>query len=412
MKQFMNIFKFEFSSFLKNKVFVGVTLALIVIIGVVLSIPRFSALIGSKGSSGAGEVKTMLLSDSVSADPGAMAARLQNATGDRIELTGQSLDELTALVNSGEYSSAIVIESPTKYDYIVKNVGMYDETRAVIDELLLEQYRLDSMERLGISPEASDQLLSTRIESNLIRTGKDQMENFFYTYILIFALYMAILLYGQSVATSVASEKSSRTMELLITSAKTSHLMFGKVLGAGAAGLLQMSAILGCSFLFFNLNQDYWGHNVIMNSLFNMPLSIILYTILFFVLGYLLYSFLYGAVGSLASKVEDINTSVMPVTFLFIIAFFIVMFSMSSGKVDSILMIIASYVPFTSPMAMFTRIAMGDVASYEIILSVLILIVSVAVVGLLSARIYKMGVLLYGNPPRLSGLLKMLRKNR
>lgn len=412
MKQFINIFKFEFSSFLRNKVFVGVTLAMIVIIGVVLSIPRFSALIGPKGSSGAGPVNTILLSDSVSADPDVMAAKLQKATGDRIELTGQSVEEMTALVSSGAYSSAIMIESPTKYTYIVKNAGLYDATKAVVDELMLEQYRSDSMIRLGISPETSEQLLSTRIESDLIRTGKDQMENFFYTYILIFALYMAILLYGQSVATSVASEKSSRTMELLITSAKTSHLMFGKVLGAGAAGLLQMSAILGCSFLFFNLNQDYWGHNAIMNSLFNMPLSIILYTILFFVLGYLLYSFLYGAVGSLASKVEDINTSVMPITFLFIIAFFIVMFSMSSGKVDSILMIIASYVPFTSPMAMFTRIAMGDVSPYEIILSVSILIASVAAVGLLSARIYKMGVLLYGNPPKLLGLLKTLRKGR
>lgn len=406
MKQFWNIFKFEFASYLKNKMFVGVTLFLIIAVGVVLSIPRVTSLIRPKGSPQTAQVKSILLSDSVSANPNAFAAKLEAAADAQITLTDQSVAEMTALVNKGEYDSAVQVDSPTKYTYIVKNVGMYDETEDIVDRVMLDQYRADGLARLGISPDVSNKLLDVHIESDLVQTGKDQMTNFFYTYILIFALYMAILLYGQSVATSVASEKSSRAMELLITSAKTSHLMFGKVLGAGAAGLLQMSAILGFSFLFFNMNESYWGGNAIVNSLFNMPISIILYTILFFVLGYLLYSFLFGAVGSLVSKMEDISTSVMPITFLFIIAFFIVVFSMNSGNVDSALMVAASYVPFTSPMAMFTRIAMGEVAPYEVILSVAILIVSVAAVGMLSARIYKMGVLLYGKPPKLLSLLK------
>lgn len=411
MKQFWNIFKFEFASYLKNKMFVGVTLFLIIAVGVVLSIPRVTSLIRPKGSSQTAQVKSILLSDSVSANPNAFAAKLEAAADAQITLTDQSVAEMTALVNKGEYDSAVKVDSPTKYTYIVKNVGMYDETEDIVDRVMLDQYRADGLARLGISPDVSNKLLDVHIESDLVQTGKDQMTNFFYTYILIFALYMAILLYGQSVATSVASEKSSRAMELLITSAKTSHLMFGKVLGAGAAGLLQMSAILGFSFLFFNMNESYWGGNAIVNSLFNMPLSIILYTILFFVLGYLLYSFLFGAVGSLVSKMEDISTSVMPITFLFIIAFFIVVFSMNSGNVDSALMVAASYVPFTSPMAMFTRIAMGEVAPYEVILSVAILIVSVAAVGMLSARIYKMGVLLYGKPPKLLSLLKTFIRN-
>lgn len=411
MKQFFNIFKFEFTSYLKNKMFVGVTLFLIVAIGVVLSIPRVTSLIRPKKSTQTVQMKSILLSDSVSANPDAFAARLQDAAHAQITLTDQNVDEMTALVNKGEYDCAVKVETPTEYTYIVKNAGMYDETEDIVDQVMLEQYRADGLARLGISPEISNKLLDVHIDSHVIKTGKDQMTNFFYTYILIFALYMAILLYGQFVATSVASEKSSRAMELLITSAKTSHLMFGKVLGAGAAGLLQMSAILGFSFLFFNMNAGYWGANALVKSLFDIPLSIILYTILFFILGYLLYSFLYGAVGSLVSKVEDISTSAAPITFLFIIAFFIVVYSMNSGNVDSALMVAASYVPFTSPMAMFTRIAMGEVAPYEIILSVAILIVSVAAVGILSARIYKLGVLLYGKPPKLLSLLKTLRKS-
>jgi ABC-2 type transport system permease protein len=118
---------------------------------------------------------------------------------------------------------------------------------------------------------------------------------------------------------------------------------------------------------------------------------------------------LYGAVGSTASKLEDINTLVMPITMIFIIAFIIVMFSMV-GNVDNILMRVCSYVPFTSPMAMFTRIAMSTVPAYEILISILILIASVFGIGVLSAKIYRMGVLLYGTTPKISSILKSVWK--
>ncbi len=119
---------------------------------------------------------------------------------------------------------------------------------------------------------------------------------------------------------------------------------------------------------------------------------------------------MFGAVGSTASKLEDINTSVMPITLLFIIAFMVVMFSMSSGNVDSILMIVCSYIPFTSPMAMFTRIAMSTVPWYEIVASVAILIASAVGVGVLSAKIYRVGVLLYGTTPKVGSILKSVWK--
>ena len=132
--------------------------------------------------------------------------------------------------------------------------------------------------------------------------------------------------------------------------------------------------------------------------------------LLFFVLGFFIYAFMFGAVGSTASKLEDINTSVMPITMLFVIAFMVVMFSMSSGNVDNTLMVICSYVPFTSPMAMFTRIAMSTVPAYEIIISVAILIGSVLGVGVLAAKIYRVGVLLYGTTPKLGNILKSVWK--
>jgi ABC-2 type transport system permease protein len=132
--------------------------------------------------------------------------------------------------------------------------------------------------------------------------------------------------------------------------------------------------------------------------------------LIFFVLGFLIYAFLYGAIGSTASKLEDLNTTVMPVTYLFVFAFIVVMTSMSSGTLDSTLMKVCSYIPFTSPIAMFTRIAMSTVSLWEILLSMGILIASVVGVGVLSAKIYRVGVLLYGTPPKLGAIIKAIRK--
>ena len=149
---------------------------------------------------------------------------------------------------------------------------------------------------------------------------------------------------------------------------------------------------------------------MIIDSIFGIPLDLLLFMLLFFVLGFFIYAFMYGAVGSTVSKLEDINTAVMPITMLFIIAFIVVMVSMSSGNVDTPIMVICSFVPFTSPMAMFTRIAMSTVPIYQIVISVLLLIGSVVGVGVLSARIYRVGVLLYGTSPKISSVLKAVFK--
>ena len=186
--------------------------------------------------------------------------------------------------------------------------------------------------------------------------------------------------------------------------------MFGKVLASCMAGLIQLVAIFGSALLFYNLNKSYWGDNMIVDSIFNMPLSLFGYMLIFFTLGFLIYAFLYGAIGSTASKLEDINTSVMPITMLFIVGFFIVMFSFAAGTVDTVLMKVCSYIPFTSPMAMFTRIAMSTVPWYEILISIVILIGSVIGVGVISAKIYRVGVLLYGTTPKIGSIIKAVWK--
>ena len=141
------------------------------------------------------------------------------------------------------------------------------------------------------------------MQANIIETGKNQGTSFMHTYVLVMGLYMVIIIYGQLVATSVASEKSSRAMEVLITTVNPVKMMFGKVLGSGFAALCQLLAVIGSGVVFYKLNAEYWGMNNMINTIFNIPTDTIVISVIMFVLGFFVYAFLYAAIGSLASRV-------------------------------------------------------------------------------------------------------------
>ena len=414
MKQFGKILKFELKGYMRNKVFVGITIFLVVAIAVVMFIPNIIAAFESddEGDVTPTDLPTML----VYAEDENLSAIVKEYFGNafvdyNVKVAEGSVDELKNDIISGNAECAFVMNSASSYTYYVNNLSMYDMNTEVANTVLQEVYRINAMVQNGLTPEQAGEIMSVQIESGTETLGKDQMQNFFYTYIMIFALYMVILLYGQMVATNVATEKSSRAMEVLVTSAKPTSMMFGKVLASCIAGFSQLVLVFGTAILLYNVNKEALS-NPLIASIFDIPIELFIYLIVFFVLGFLIYAFMFGAIGSTASKLEDINTSVMPITFLFIIAFMVVVFSMSSGTIDNTAMIVCSYIPFTSPMAMFTRICMSTVAWYEIAASIAILVGSTIGIGILSAKIYRVGVLLYGTPPKFTTIMKTVFKKQ
>ncbi len=412
MKQFGKILKFELLYYLKNKAFVGITVFLVLLIAAIMCLPRIVSLFENSESAKPAEdlpvmivkVDEPLLTDTIHET---FAAAF---TEYNVQITEDDVVAIKEKITSGEAECAFVMTGPTSYTYYVNNLSMYDSNEAIANEVLQKVYQVSAMLSNNMTLEQIGQIMDIQITGQVEMLGKNQMENFFYTYIMIFALYMVILLYGQMVAMNVATEKSSRAMEVLITSAKPTSMMFGKVLASCIAGLVQLIAIFGSALLFYNLNGAYWHGNEIIDSIFNIPPELFGYMLVFFLLGFLIYAFLFGAIASTVSKLEDINTAVQPITYLFIIGFMVVVFSMSSGDVDNLAMLICSYVPFTSPMAMFTRIAMSTVPWYEVAGSVAILIGSTVGIGILSAKIYRVGVLLYGTPPKLGAIIKAVWK--
>ena len=412
MRQFGKILSFELKNYLKNKAFVGVTVFLVVAIVLVMFIPRIFTVCQPDDSDIGTEGLPVLL---VKADDPARANVVYETfkavfTDYDVHLTDEDTAAIKEAVTVGDVECGFVMTGPTAYTYYVNNLSLYDSNEAIAAEALRQIYQMNAMVDSGMTPEQVEEVMNIRIDSQVETLGKDQMQNFFYTYIMIFALYMVILLYGQMVAMNVATEKSSRAMEVLITSAKPTSMMFGKVLASCLAGLTQLVAIFGSALLFYNINKEYWGDNGIVDSIFNIPPELFAYMLTFFLLGFLIYAFLYGAIASTVSKLEDINTAVQPVTYLFLVGFMVVIFSMTSSSVDNVLMQICSYIPFTSPMAMFTRVAMSTVPWYEVVISIGILLGSTVGIGFLAAKIYRVGVLLYGTAPKLGAIIKAVWK--
>ncbi|KHF38154.1 ABC transporter permease [Halalkalibacter okhensis] len=214
-------------------------------------------------------------------------------------------------------------------------------------------------------------------------------------YILLFFIYFSVIMYANMIATEVATEKSSRVMEILISSVSPVKQMFAKIIGIGFVGLTQLTILLAVGYLSIMRNQDdLVGGFFDVFGFGELSAAIIIYAIVFFLLGYFLYATLAALLGSLVSRIEDVQQMILPMTFLVMIGFFIAMFGL--GMPESTFVTIASYIPFFTPMVMFLRVGMLNIPPFEPILGIVILLVSIVILAAFGARIYRGGVLMYG----------------
>jgi len=275
-----------------------------------------------------------------------------------------------------------------------------DETLSILesnlqmikDSILIEKSGIDEgtlaemNQPVKIEKHALDESAKTDEELDLARV---------IVYIMIFILYMAILIYGQMIATDIATEKSSRVMEILISSASPVTHMFAKIIGIALLGITQAGIVIVGGLLFLLPKLDGINLDIMQDlGLGSVSPTLFLYGILFFLLGYLLYATIAAMFGSLVSRVEDLQQLLMPMIILIVVAFFIAMFGLNAP--ESKLITVSSFIPFFSPMIMFLRIGMLNVPLWEVALSISVLIGTIIILGLIGARIYRGGVLMYG----------------
>ncbi len=415
MKQFFAVFKFEFGKYVKGKAFIVLTVIGVLLIAGFLTYPTIANSVTAQGEEQHTEKQDLIGVINHSAyDTQYTLGLFQSALSEYNYkvLDKTTNDEAASLVENGDYKYIIVLRDESNYTLIATSIGIYDSISQTIDSLMQKQYKAFLLEKQGLDFETSSEIMNAAVNQTIVETGKNQVNSFFYTYVIVFLLYMSIMIYGQSIVTNVASEKSSRAMETLVTTVPPTRMMFGKVMGIGSVSLLQMILLLGSGILFYKINISAWGDNEIVKSLFDIPIDMIVISVIIFILGFFLYAFIYAVIGSFAKRLEDVNSSVMPLTLISIVAFMIVMFSMTSGNMDSTLIKICTYIPFTSPLALPARFAMSAMQPSELIISILVLLLSTIAIGYLASGVYRLGVLLYGKRPGIKEIYKQLKSGR
>jgi ABC-2 type transport system permease protein len=219
--------------------------------------------------------------------------------------------------------------------------------------------------------------------------------------VFIILMFITILIYGMWVATGVATEKSSRVMELMISAASPRQLLFGKVVGIGGAGLTQYTAIAIPAVLVLAF-QDQIARSVLGASGAGLPIGGLTIGLLvaygaFFLMGFTLFALIYAAVGSFVSRPDDLQTLSLPLSLVAMGGYVSALVVLLGG--GGFVGRIASFVPPFSPFAMLARLMVSNVQPWEVAVSVGILLVTIAVVALATVRIYATGVLLYGQRP-------------
>ena len=414
MKQFFTIFKHELSQYFKNKIFVITTLILILAVSGFLFAPRIGEIINkSKNAESSEEKKSEVLVKSDNANlEKLLPAIAASFPQQNVKITNDSVDEIKKQIKEQSVEFAFVLSSDLKsYTYLANVSALQDPNLNTMDSLLKTLYSHAYLKKHGLNDTQIAEVQNPNITHTIESISEDGTKNFWYAYVMVFVLYMVIMMFGQKVAMSVVTEKTSRAMEVLITSASPVALMFGKILASSVAGIFQITAIFGSAFISYNINKSYFETNAVINTLFNFPASLVGYLLIFFLLGFLIYSFLFGAMASTVSKIEDLSSVVMLIQIIFVAGFVVSTNAMTSGDVNSELMKGLSLFPLTSPMAMFTRIAMSEVPGLEILLSVAFLILATIFIGYIAAKIYRVGVLMYGTRPTLGKIIKAIREN-
>lgn len=228
-------------------------------------------------------------------------------------------------------------------------------------------------------------------------------------------IFITLVIYGMWVATGVAAEKSSRVMELMISAASPVQLLVGKVVGLGAAGLTQYAAII-LPALAVLLIQDRLARLVLGpgsaadTPLVGLSVPLLLAFLLFFILGFAFYALIYAAVGSLASRPEDLQVVAFPLSLLSMGGYLLAIAAL--GGASGGIVALASYLPMWSPFVMLARVILGRVAPWELGLAVVLLAAAIVGAAWLAVRVYSAGVLLYGQRPGMRAFLAAARQPR
>ncbi len=338
----------------------------------------------------------------------------------RVPSGSGTIDSLMAAVDMKAIDGFLIVTDAAvdsgKVMYRASNVSSF-VTIGTLERVIGEMVNATRLEREGVNPAlVAKSRIRVDLDSKKISggkaTGESAAQSFSLAYFMGIILYMAILIYGINVMSSVLEEKTTKIVEVLISSLRPFQLLLGKVIGVGAVSIFQF-LIWGVSTrLLISQRRHLLGERGLgeASQVFQLPhvtAGTAAVFIAYFLGGFLLYSSMFAAVGAMSSNEQEARQAQQPVTML-LVASFISMFAMLNDP-GSTLSVTLSLIPFSSPIAMPVRWAAGNLPIDEVALSLAILVVSILGVTWVAARIYRVGILMTGKRPSLKELVRWVR---
>ncbi|MCB2300692.1 ABC transporter permease [Clostridium tagluense] len=323
-----------------------------------------------------------------------------------------SVDMLKSKVKDGDNNTLIILDEkngvPT-FDYLVKQAGDGPDSTGV-SRIIKSTFVTNLLKDAKVSDDVS-KMVQSDISFKVNELGKPKMNSYISSMVISMLLFFVIYFYGYGVAMSVASEKTSRVMELLVTSTKPSKIILGKSAAMGLLGLIQLSLVVFTAALTYKLTfpEDFAIAGQMLDFSNFTPFSIAM-IVVYFILGYSLYAMMNAVAGATVSKAEDVNSALMPINMVTMVAFYAGYFSLSAPKGS--VSIIASIVPFSAPFSMPCRILATEVPTLQIVASLFSLGITIAIIAWMSIKIYSSAILHYGRRLKLKDLVKISNRNK
>ena len=360
-------------------------------------------------------------------------------------LTGIDLEDAKTIVQESENYGLLYIPKADSIDAIADKIKFYSQDSPSlmvmqnIEDRIEEKARNIKLKDSGLDPAIIDKL-NIKISTNLETFEGEETSKLGSGLKLAFGgaagylLFMFIIIYGNMIMRSVIEEKTSRIIEIIISSVKPIQLLLGKIFGTSLAGITQFVIwiiiggilMVGVSAVFgINMTENQMAQQEVLNQvsnnaemqkevatlmqeIFNLPLAnLVIMFILFFIGGYLLYSSLYAAIGAAVDNETDTQQFMMPIIMPLILAIYVGFFTVIENPHGMVSQVF-SYIPFTSPVVMLMRIPFG-VPIWQQLVSVFILFGTFYVTVIFAAKIYRVGILMYGKKPTYKELYKWLK---
>ena len=339
----------------------------------------------------------------------------------RVPAGPRAVDSLTRLVEAKQLNGFLMISDALsetgKAEYRASSLSLQsvEELQRALNKLVVKV----RLETKGVNPDVVDWAQGIRItlDQKKIARGRTTSESagqsFALAYVMAILLFMAILLYGVNVMSSVLEEKTTRIVEVLVSSLRPFQLMLGKVAGAGAVSFFQFMIWGVSARVLISLRGPIagaLGKDPIAAQglqLPHIPFVTVLVFLAFFLGGFLLYSAMFAAVGAMSSNEQEARQAQQPVTYLLMISYFSII-SLTNDPSSTFARTL-SIIPFTSPIATPVRWTAGSMGGGELGTSLAMLLLGIVAITWVAARIYRVGILMTGKRPTMKELVRWVR---